>query len=229
MMHPLDPHTERKLSQFVSFCSLFSVAVGLVSLAGWALQIEILKAVLPGLVTMKANTAVCFVLIGVSLWWLGAQDRSGARIASGMAKAAAAIVGIVGLLSFVEFMGGWNFGIDQRLFVDTGGGIGSVRPGLMSPITGLAFVLLGLAVLLLDWSTDREVSPAQSLALGAGLISLFVLLDFMVQPHGPHAGMALPTAIALSLLSVGVICSRPERGFVGALLTTDFHRGTMRG
>jgi PAS domain S-box-containing protein len=230
MTPQLDPGISRKLGQFVSFCSLFSIAVGLTGLAGWIFQIEILKAVFPGLVAMKANTAACFVLIGVSLGWLGAHDRGCSPVSSGIAKAAATMVSAVGLLSFLEFLGGWNFGIDQRLFAETvEEAIGSIRPGLMSPITALAFVLLGLALLLLDWTRNREVLPAQTLAFGSGLISLFALLDFMIQPHAFHTHMALPTVIALCLLSLGVVCSRPERGFVGTLLRADFRAGIMRG
>ncbi len=225
----LDPRIARKLSHFVSLSSLFSIAVGLIGLAGWVFHVQILKSVWPGLVTMKANTAACFVLIGVSLWWLRAHDTP-RPVSSWMARAAAVLVSAVGLLSFLEFLGGWNFGIDQLLFVETAeGAIGSVRPGLMSPLTALAFLLLGLALLLLDWTGSREVSPAQSLALSSELISLFALLDFIVQPHAFDTHMALPTVIALCLLSLGVVCSRPERGFVGALLSSRFQQGVMRG
>jgi hypothetical protein len=230
MTPELDPRVSRKLGLFVTFSSLFSIAVGLAGLAGWVFQIEILRRVFTGLATMKANTAACFVLIGFALWWLGAHDRPSHPVSSWIAKAAAAMVAGVGLLSFLEFMGEWNFGIDQLFFVETAqGAVGSVRPGLMSPITALAFVLLGLALLLLDWAVGREAPPAQSLAFGSGLISLFALLDFMVQPHGSHAGMALHTAITLCLLSLGVVCSRPERGFVRTLLSANFRFGTVRG
>ena len=218
----------RRLSQFVAFSSLFSIATGLIVLAGWVFQVEILKTVLPGLVTMKANTAACFTLIGLALWRLGRGDRR-SPVSIWIARAAAAIVSAVGLLSFLEFLGGWNLGIDQLLFVETAEkGIGSIRPGLMSPITALAFMLLGLALLLLDSSRGRETSAAQSLAFGSGLISLFALLDFIVQPHGLHAGIALHTAITLWLLSLGVVCSRPERGSLGTLLSLSFRSGAMR-
>jgi PAS domain S-box-containing protein len=218
-----DPRLVRKLSLFVVFSSLFSISVGLTGLAGWIFEIEILKSVFPGLVTMKANTAVCFVLIGLSLWWLGIHDKRSSPVSTWIAKAAAAIASAVGLLSFLEFLGGWNFGIDQLLFVESAGGaLGSVRPGLMSPITALAFVLLGLALLMVDWTRGDGTSTAQSLAFGSGLISLFALLDLIVQPHAFHTHIAFPTAIALCLLSLGVLCSRPERGFVGALLRSNF-------
>jgi len=220
----------KHLRRFVAFSSLFSIAAGLSGMAGWVFQIEILRRVFPGLASMKANTAACFVLVGLSLWWLGGHNKPSRPVSNWIAKAAAAMVGTVGLLSFLEFMGGWNFGIDQLLFVETAeGAIGSVRPGLMSPITALAFVLLGLALLLLDWTRSSEASPAQPLAFSAGLISLFALLDFIVQPHSSHTGMALHTAVALCLLSLGVVCSRPERGFVGMLLSADFRSGSARG
>ncbi|NEQ22945.1 MAG: hypothetical protein F6K28_28090, partial [Microcoleus sp. SIO2G3] len=44
--------------------------VGLIVLIGWLFNLSILKSVLPNLVTMKANTALAFLLSGVSLWLL---------------------------------------------------------------------------------------------------------------------------------------------------------------
>lgn len=46
---------------------LASIGLGSVVLVGWALGIDALKSVLPGLVTMKANTACGMVLCGTAL------------------------------------------------------------------------------------------------------------------------------------------------------------------
>ena len=42
-------------------------AVGAVVLMGWTFGLPLLKSVLPGLASMKANTALCFLLAGVAL------------------------------------------------------------------------------------------------------------------------------------------------------------------
>ena len=87
------------LRRFVVFSSLFSIAVGLVGLSGCVFRIPILRTVLPGLVAIKANTTVCLILLGLSLWLLRESDtRAGTLAAKWMPKTASAIVILVGLL-----------------------------------------------------------------------------------------------------------------------------------
>src|ERR1700733_3921317 len=47
---------------------VLTVALGLTVLLGWAFDIKRLETVLPGYVSMKANTALCFMLCGGSLF-----------------------------------------------------------------------------------------------------------------------------------------------------------------
>jgi PAS domain S-box-containing protein len=229
MTAKLEPIISQKLAQFVAFSSLFSMAAGLVGLAGWVFRIEILKTVLPGLVAIKANTAICLVLIGLSLWLQRSQHPGPPRLAGWIARTIAAIVSGVGLLSFLEYLGGWDFGIDQLLFVQTAeAAIGSVRPGLMSPVTALNLVLLGLALVLLDWTTRRQTWPSQYLAFVAGISSVFTLLDFIVNPRAFHAHIALLSVVALCASSLALLCARPERGLAAALASWGRKGGLLQ-
>jgi len=132
--------------RFVSFSSLLSILVGLMGLAGCFFHVQMLRTLLPGMVAITANTSVCLILLGVSLWLL--HEREGAA-ATGttkwVAKAAAAVSGVVGLLSLLEFFGKLNLGIDQLLFSETAGAaLGHVRPGLMSPVSAIVGCRSGL-------------------------------------------------------------------------------------
>jgi len=205
---PARPAAVRRWSAFVSWGAGLSVSVGLLSLTGWVLDVDVLKSGWPGLVQIKANTAVCLILLGVALWARKAEtNETRARIL--LAQLMAGSVAAVGLASFAEYLFGWNLGIDQFLFVENADAVGIIRPGLMAPLNAVNFLLLGLALVLLNWTTRRRFWPSQSLSCTAGLLALFNLLDFILAPGEYHTHTSLPAAIALAVLSLAVICARP--------------------
>jgi hypothetical protein len=89
----------------------FVVSIGCLVLIGWILDIDILKSLLPGLVTMKANTALGFVLSGTSLFLL-IEPSSKQRLAG---RLCSLFVIAICLATLVEYVLGWNLGIDQWL------------------------------------------------------------------------------------------------------------------
>ena len=66
-----------KNPSLVSVISALSISVGGLVLVGWALDIAALKSILPGWVSMKPNTAVAFVLIGIALLSLSSARLQG--------------------------------------------------------------------------------------------------------------------------------------------------------
>ncbi|MGH9872246.1 MAG: hypothetical protein ACRD9S_07235 [Pyrinomonadaceae bacterium] len=50
--------------------SIAAIVVGLLVLGAWLFDVNAPKSVLPGESTTKANTALCFALIGLALWLL---------------------------------------------------------------------------------------------------------------------------------------------------------------
>jgi len=190
------------------------MGVGLSVLLGWLFHVELLKSWLPGKLSARFNTAVCFVLLGFALWELRKRSDLTARWPSRTAaRIAAAIVVLVGLLRLSENLFGWDLGMDLWLY--------AVRPGdeigNVSPIAALNLVLLGCALLTLDWKTRRGGWPAQFLAVAAGIGSIFGLLDFVLGLKVSHTHIALPSAVNFAVFSLGVIHARTEWAWGGLL------------
>ena len=104
-----------------------AIFIGSLVLLGWYFDIEILKKGFPGSpATMKANTALCFLLSGLSLWL--SQIMVVQRTSSGekrrvfylrMSRFCAVAVAGIGLLTIIQYSFGYNFGIDELLFQDS--------------------------------------------------------------------------------------------------------------
>ena len=87
---------------------------------------------------MKANTALAFVLTGLALWLL--QTPSKARGSIILRRLCAGLVLLIALLTTIEYLFGWDLGIDQLLFRDVLSP-GEVLPGRMAPITAAIFFI----------------------------------------------------------------------------------------
>ena len=97
----------------VSFASL-AFGLGLAALLGWLFNIDFLKRIHPSLVAMKANTAVCLMLIASSVFLL--EDRLASPLRRRLAYVFAAFVGVVGLISLSEHLFGWDLGLIRCCF-----------------------------------------------------------------------------------------------------------------
>ena len=180
---------------------------------------------------IRPNAAVCLVLIGLSLRLMRkVDDRPVPRARKFGGQLLAAFAAAVSLLSLIEYGLGWDLGIDQLLFQETAAdAMEGLRPGLMAPITALDFLLLGFALVGLDWTIawrSRRYSPAQVLAAVAGITSIVGLLDFVLTSATSYTHIALQTALVLCLLSLGVACARTDRG-IAALIVSAGVGGTL--
>ena len=219
------------LKSFSGASSFIVIAIGCLVLLGWILDIVILKSVFPGLVTMKANTALAFVLAGVSLWLL--QPDSTEQSARRIAQACALAVALLGLLTLSEYLFGWDLNIDQLLFRDPQTDPEISNPGRMAPATALNFLMLGAALLLLDVEARCSHYPAQWLALAALLTSVIALVGYgygvqALYRTTPYSGTALHTALAFLALSIGLLCARPNRGLMVVISSSSLGGLTAR-
>jgi signal transduction histidine kinase len=194
--------------------------VGAAVLAGWWLDLPVLKSVIPGHVSMKPNTALGFGLAGTALLLLSA--RPGSPRSQRVGRWLALLVVSIGGLTLSEYAFGWRLGIDELLFKDDPDPAATLIPGRMAPSTAFNFLLLGLALLGIGWEPRRGVRPAEGLAFLAGVVGLISLLEYAVgRPvlygFSQYTRMALHTAAVFAALSAGLLLARPAQGVVGAL------------
>jgi len=200
-----------------------TVLGGLV-LAGWAFDVPMLKAVIPGLATMKPNTAFCFVLGGVAL-----GVRSGPQAWRRVGQLCGALVLVIGLATLAEYVLHLDLGLDALLFRDPHPTPGAPYPERMSEMTALSFASAGGALLFLD--SRRAPVAAEILALVGVLVALIALVGYAYGARAlyavaPFSSVALHTALGLAALSLAILCARPDRGMV-AVLIGDAAGGAM--
>ncbi|MEG4170469.1 MULTISPECIES: PAS domain S-box protein [unclassified Microcoleus] len=216
----------KRISQMAS---LAVIAIGCLVLLGWQFDISLLKSGFPGMTaTMKANTAICFLLAGGSLRLLQYQrTRLHNRIAQGMAG----LIIIIGMLTLSQYIFGWKLGIDEWLFRDFVSS-GTPYPGRMGVNTALNFVLMGLALLLLGQNSQRDTWLAQIFSSVATLISLLALfahlfhVDILERLATITTTQPVNTIATFFILYGGILWLRPKEGLM-QVVTSPLVGGVM--
>ena len=198
----------------------FAFCIGAAAFLGWILDNEYLKRIHPSLVTMKANTAVCLMLVGVSCILI--NDRSSSRIKRGIIQVSAAIVGLVGLITLSEHLVGWNTGLDQLLFHESVKEAGMSFPGRMGVAASLNFFFLGIALSFMNSKARRWFHLANIAVLLVVTVTLLVFLYYFygieIEPIAQYFTIALHTVVAFLSICAALLLAQPERGFVATLL-----------
>ena len=210
---PASPAGRRLLERWARGSGVLVALVGLLVLAGWTFDVAALKSVLPGFVTMKVNTALCFILGGLALGLLSGREETDRSAARRVGQVCAAAVALVGLVTLGEWVFGWNLPLDNFLFVDSPEAVGTTQPGRMAAQAALSFLLLGSALLLLN--TRRGVVAAQGLAALAGWLGLFGLVGHALGIR-ELVGVRLPTVMALHTAAAFLVFSAGVLGALGA-------------
>jgi len=201
------------------------LTLGALVLLGWLWKIESLTTFLPGPITMKPNTAIGFVFLGLALFLLTWYSK--ARSTQLWCAASATVVILVGLVTLSEYLFHSDLGIDQFLFKDV---VQSTFPGRMTHITAFNFCIAGLSLLLLALS-ERRASIAQGLAATTGLSSIFAIIGYLYGVPAlygsiEYTSMALHTGLGFLIGSLSVLFSRPDLGLM-SVLTNPYPGGWL--
>ena len=143
----------------------YAIAGGMLSLLGWGLEIPRLKDWMNDGITMKANTAACALVAGLALVLSQLTPRGKWRI-----RVLGGVVALVGSLTLLQHLTGWNLGIDTLLFSEAPGAVATAAPNRMGPPASTSFVFLGVA-LVLTASGARARRWAAALGLASSCVS----------------------------------------------------------
>src|SRR5512133_2116164 len=184
--------------------------LGLAVLAGWLFGIERLTNPAQ-LLSMKPNTALSFVLLGVALALasIGAPPvRRAWRVTLALFAAS------LGMLSMIEYV--WrDLGVDQLLFRDTSSAF--TPPGRMAFLTALSVLALGSALAMIDVRLAGGHRPSEWLAMATLLVALIGATDYALDWQPDLTRIAIHTVIGFLVLSAGVMAARPDEGWMRTL------------
>jgi signal transduction histidine kinase len=180
--------------------------------AGWLFGMPALREPLSR--TMKVNTAVALALLSATL--LVARRETASRVA--VLRVLAVSGAAIGCATIVEYAAGIDLRVDELLAIDSRNEESMAHPGRMSPITGGALFVLGLALLLFPSRGRLARAAAGVLALIVALVSLVALLGYLYGASslyrvGPSIRISQYSAAGMLLLAGSALSRFPQGTF----------------
>ncbi|MEO6120294.1 MAG: response regulator [Terriglobales bacterium] len=205
------PPVVNPLPRFGQLCAMALIALGLLVLTGWFFEVDRLKSVLPGFISMKANTALGFALAGAALLLL-LRERT-----KPYAMMLGSVVFLIGALNLVQYVFSVNLHIDQLLIRDDSV---SPFPGRLAPVTAIDFTACGIGIMLI--ARSRRVILAQVLAVFAAFSAFLAIIGYafgvpLLYGSVRYTSMALHTGLGCLILAMGLLAARPREGIMQVL------------
>jgi hypothetical protein len=193
--------------------SMVVIIAGFTVIIGWIFDIGILKSISPAWVSMKFDTALAFVLSGITLYFI-------VRAAEGEFDKAQVAISITSLI-IILLMGTLFFatcfkvhtGAEGLFIKDTPGAVKTVVPGLPSAPTMFNFLLVASAGILTMLNPGNLRFKLRIIGLVIGSIGILAIVGYIVnQPilyyyiPGINSAIACNTAALFIVLGIGFLC-----------------------
>ncbi|MEO6406326.1 MAG: PAS domain S-box protein [Ferruginibacter sp.] len=203
--------------------NLLIIFVACMVLSGWLFDIVLFKSILPSFSPMNPLTALLFLLSGISLFLLNSKDAP-AQYRAG--KLLAIVIILIALTRLVGFIVGYDIKIDRILFTK------KLATNRMVLHTAINFLLVGLSLFFMDKRKSLLV-PSQIFASVAFLISLLTIMGYVYAPGtlnkvAVQIPMAIHTACTFMLLTLALVLSRYQDGFVSVIMQKNIGGAIFR-
>ena len=213
-----DPRFLRWTGWLARLAASVTVLAGALVLWGWHTNDEYLKSFMHvSWVATHPLVAMQFILAGAALLLLQAEPLSRWRRYVGVVLGATVV--LIAVLKLIGYQYNWERGVDTYLFYFKLGGY------RMSPNAAFSFLLIGLALVLMDVQVRGRVYLWQICGIAAtavGLLSMSsyfhnVLLLYGIAGYVP---VVPDTATEFLILCFGLLCARPHREPVATIIST---------
>lgn len=212
------------------------MAAGAISLTAWWLSKPLFDSLAPGVGTIKPNTALCFLLGGLSLAGVQADERRGGaidRLLIRIQPVAALLLLLIASTTLLSYVLRIPTGIDQLLVPDGSPNHMRVFPWRMSPISAVSFSLLAIAMLPWPARLTRLWLAMESIVLLTSVSAFIMVLGYAYQATSLYSlpgfsVVALHTALGLLLLTQAVLTVHPRFTLEHQIMAPDQAGAEMR-
>lgn len=202
------------------FLSSLVMLIGFLVLLGWLLDIATLKSISPQWISMKTNTALCFLLIGFSVFLQNPLIKWPVNLAykKTLSVSAAVVVGLIAILTLIEYLFRINLGIDELIFKEDVSALGTLHSGRMAQVTVICFLLLGVSNILFNYKIFK-FRILQFAILLVGIFSIVGLAGYIfgaeeMYSTGGFNSIAFHSVVCFFLLTIATLFARPQEGLM---------------
>jgi PAS domain S-box-containing protein len=203
--------------------AVFTVILPIGILLSWAESLTSLPRFPSDFHTIKPNTALGILLCGFALWVQIPEPVTFVR--RRVAQFCAALACILAAGTLLEYLFSVPLGLNpihlSRMDVEADASLWH-----MAPPTAFALLMLGISLFRMDQTPVGGQHLTQYAALIGGTVVSVALVGYLYDVRslyqvGEFASISLSAAILLSAIGVGILCARPENGFMAILASED--------
>lgn len=183
--------------------SILLIMLGISVIIGWYTKQIYLIQVLPNFAPMQFNTALGFLIAGLSLIFL--------NYLKSLSILLSIILFLLGFITFLQYLFGFNTGLDQ-LFMSHYISVKTSHVGRMAPNTALCFSLSAITLFIICFSYRKATNfnTALVIAILIGLLGTSALFGYLsgiptAYGWGNLTRMAIHTSIGFILIAIALI------------------------
>jgi hypothetical protein len=202
-----------KRRAIAKFLSLVVIVAGLLVIVGWIFDIGFLKSIVPSLISMKFDSAIAFVLSGITLYFITrAREGEFDKAQVVLSITSLIIILLMGLLLFSSALR-IHTGIEDLFVTERAGGVKTVVPGRPSVPAMFNFILIAAAGILTILNPHNLKIKLKIIGVVVWAIGATAIVGYIFNsPHlyyyieGINSAIAFHTAVLCVLLGIGLLC-----------------------